>query len=163
MSLSGREITAQLLTLLDEAFDNTKASWTFYTESSSTAGFFGALSATSAENANRSPLGTSLAAEIQHVIFAMKATATLIRGEAVSADAEQWRESWQVSELDETAWREMQSSLRRTHEELREVIKRCSTANKESFAHASGIVAHVAYHLGAVKQKLAAIRTEESS
>ena len=159
MPLSESEITTQLLTLLDEAFDNTEASWTYYTESSAAAGFLGALSAMTVENANCSPLSTSIAAEIQHVTFAMNVAAALIRGEEIAVDAEQWGESWKVPKLDETAWSEMQGSLRQVYGELRQAIERYATASNASFAHASGVVAHVAYHLGSVKQKFAAIRT----
>ena len=163
MPLSEREVTTQLLTLLDEAFDNTEASWTYYTESSATAGFLGALSATTVENANGSPLSTSLAAEVQHVTFAMNVAGALIRGEEVSVDAQQWRESWKAAELDETAWLAMQGSLRRAYGRLRLAIERHATAGAASFAHASGVVAHVAYHLGSVKQKIAAIRVGDGS
>lgn len=159
MAVSEHNIAEQFLKLLDEAFENPQTSWRYFTDASPTAGYFGALRSITARDANRAVSGTSIAAQIQHLAFSMQASSAAFAGQADSPTAEAWRASWQIAPLDDDSWNDLQDALRAAYRELREAIARGSTANAESFGDALGVIAHVAYHLGAVQQKLAAIKT----
>ena len=157
MPLSESELSKQLQSLLDEAFDNEKMEWTYFTAPSPTGGLLGAIGSVSAVQACLAPLKKSLAAEVSHIAFAMRVAATLLKGGETADDAETWRASWRTPRLDDPAWIDLQRMLRSEYQSLRQAIGDHATDTHEAFGHASGVVAHVAYHLGSIKQKLAAL------
>lgn len=151
-----REAIGQLTAVLDEAFEHPPKPWSYFTDPSPDAGYIGTLAKLSAAEAREVVGGTSIAGQVQHVIFAMEASAAFIQGNPDSPSLEQWQQSWQVQELDDTAWAQMQQDLRDAYQRLRRVIESDGTASAQSFGGAIGAIAHVAYHLGAIKQKIAA-------
>lgn len=143
----------QLLAVLSEAFDGPKESWSYFTDSGAQAGFFGSLVGVSAGDASRTWGGTTLAAHVRHVEFSVGASAAWIRGDRSSKN---WSESWSVSVVDDAAWKRLQQGLRSAYADLCEAIRARGAADVESLGGVVAAVAHCAYHLGAVRQKLAA-------
>lgn len=57
--------------------------------------------------------------------------------------------------VDDAAWSRMQEQLRSEFKNLRQVIESYASSGVEAFGGAIAAVAHVAYHLGAIRQKVA--------
>ena len=75
-----------------------------------------------------------------------------IRGDRTRND---WQESWSVRAVDEAGWARMREQMREKYENLRRVIEAQGASGVEALGGAVGAVAHMAYHLGAIRQKVA--------
>jgi hypothetical protein len=65
----------------------------------------------------------------------------------------QSRDSWQVRIVDESRWRDLLRQLRDAHREVVSGIKNFDDWNEENrLGDALAVVAHTAYHLGAIRQ-----------
>lgn len=152
-------VIEQLLMILDEAFSDAPKPWVYFTDPSPDSTYFGVLSTVDVATAIR-PIGrTSIAAQINHVIFAMRASSASIQGDPESPGLEQWQQSWQITDLDAGTWRQMQTQLRSAYNDLRRTIETHGVSHIQSLGTAIGAIAHVAYHLGAIKQKIAIVKT----
>lgn len=90
-----------------------------------------------------------------HEVFALEAATAWIRGDRTPR---KWRESWRVSAVDEPAWTRLREDLRREYTELSGAIERHAASGEEAMGGAIGAIAHAAYHLGAIRQKLGVMR-----
>ncbi len=81
----------------------------------------------------------------------MDATAAWIRGDRNGRD---WKESWKITTVDEEAWTRLVRELRRQYDQLRQTIHSHALDGEEAFGGAVAAIAHLAYHLGAVRQKI---------
>jgi len=73
-----------------------------------------------------------------------------------------WNRSWSVTTVDEPAWAALRESLRDRFEELARAIEEQAPADDESLATTMAAIAHAAYHLGAIRQRLAMAGTPPS-
>lgn len=149
-------VIGQLLAVLREALEGPPERWSYFTNNRPDAGMFGTLAPINAADASRPLAGTSIAAHTHHVMWGMGATSAWIRGDRSRRN---WKESWQVSTVDETAWKRLLDDLRQRYEELRQTTASHAMSGEEAFGGAIAAIAHVAYHLGAIRQKLAALRS----
>lgn len=148
-------VMAQLLAVLREALEGPPQRWSYFTDNSPDAGVFGTLAPLGAADASRPVAGTSVAAHVHHVAWAMEATSAWIRGDRSRRN---WKESWSVSAVDDAAWKRLLEELRRRYEELQQTIQAHALDGEEAFGGTVGAIAHVAYHLGAIRQKVAVQR-----
>ena len=153
--LSLTDATGQLLAVLREAFEGA-GQWSYFTDHGADAGLFGTLDKLSAADASRPAGGTTVAAHAHHVAFGLGAAAAWVRGDRSPSD---WAQSWRVSTVDDAAWARLRGELRRGYEDLYRAIESHAASGVEAFGGAVGAVAHAAYHLGAIRQKVAHART----
>ena len=153
--LETRAIVERLLAVLDEAAEGASGPATYFVDNRPGSGLFGSLLALDAADASRAVAGTSVAAHVHHVAFAMRASADWIAGDRTPRD---WGASWQVSSVDAVAWTLLVERLRQEYRGLRVAIESGAVADEDSFGEAVGSIAHVAYHLGSIRQKLAVLR-----
>jgi hypothetical protein len=99
--------------------------------------------------------GSSIAAHVHHVVFSLEASTAWIRGDRSSRD---WQQSWSVGAVDDAAWARLQEQLRTGYGALRRAIEQQAASSVEAAGGAVGTVAHMAYHLGAIRQKAALLR-----
>lgn len=154
-SIAMDEAVAQLRAVLHEAFEGPPEKWSYFTDNAPNAGWLGTLDGVTAAEASRAVAGTSIAAHVYHAAFALDASTAWIRRERTPRN---WRESWRVQAADETQWRALVADLRAKYEALARAIDSHAGATVEGFGGAVGAIAHAAYHLGAVRQKLGVIR-----
>jgi hypothetical protein len=154
--LSMAVVTGQLLAVLREAFEGPPGGGSYFTDSGPEAGWFGTLARVTAEQASRPWGGSTIAAHTHHMAFSVEASTAWILGERKSLD---WDESWSVKTVDAAAWSRLQEELRRGYERLRDAIQAHASDGEDAVGGAVGVVAHAAYHLGAVRQKIMLGRT----
>lgn len=144
-----------LLTTLEEAFDNGHGYFLDKGDS-----LFETLATICAEDASQ-PLGPrsgNIAAKVNHVRFYLDAiAANAAAGEYIPVD---WESSWAVGTVTETVWQDLIARLRTTYDGLKGFIAANDTWNAMMVGGAFGIVAHTVYHLGEIRQALAAIKPQ---
>ncbi|MEZ4499184.1 MAG: hypothetical protein R2839_03765 [Thermomicrobiales bacterium] len=94
--------------------------------------------------------GSAISAQVNHTRFYLDALLDLVRtGEQRSLD---WESSWQVREVDETAWQELVADLRRAYDEVRALADSFDQWNLYTIGGAFGIVGITACQFGQVRE-----------
>lgn len=151
-TVTAPEVVGQLLAVLGEAFEGSQQPSSYFTDGPADTALLGTLAKLSAKQASQPVGGTSVAAHVHHVTFGLGASIAWIGGDRSPRD---WQESWQVKTVDDKAWTRLQGQLRDRYQELRQAINARAAADAETFRGALGAFAHVVYHLGAIRQKIA--------
>ncbi len=153
MAVIGMDVVlGQIIGVLEEAFEGPRQSWSYFTDSGKDSGLLGTLERLSAGEASRVLGRTSIAAHVHHVIFGLRASAAWIEGDRTTR---KWSVSWSLMEADDAEWRRMQEALRSGYRDLRRDVEIYAATSAESMGGVIGALAHVAYHLGAIRQKVA--------
>lgn len=151
--LPGASITMHLLNVLREGIDGASGPSPYFVDTRPGTGLSGTLTNMSASDASRLLGGTTIAAHVYHVAFGMRAAAAAIVGDDTQWD---WAESWRVTSVDDAAWTELRKRLDREYDSLRRSIQLHALSGDDRFGEAIGAITHVAYHLGAIRQKMLA-------
>jgi hypothetical protein len=111
------------------------------------------------------PLGPgsgTIAAKVNHIRFYVDAVLTNARaGEFVPAD---WESSWAVQTVTDEEWADLVARLKATFAEFQQLAGGNDLWPEPVLGGAFGIVIHTGYHLGEIRQALAALRqTAEAS
>ena len=146
-----KEIVEQVLGVLAEAFEGPHESWSYFTDTGRDGGLFGTLDRLDARTASRRLGRTSIAAHVNHVTFGLHASARWIEGDRTTHSL---AESWTVSTVDDREWHRVREQLRAAYTDMRRVIEIFAMESEEAMAGAVGALAHAAYHLGAIRQKV---------
>jgi hypothetical protein len=147
----------QIVAVLREGFEGPAQSLSYYLDGPE-AGLRNTLAALSAEEASRSWGGNSVAAHAHHILFSFHAFGAYIAGDRTQKD---WNQSWAVSTVDAASWEALQRDLGRAYEDLLAAIE--ANPRKGGDRGAVAAATHLAYHVGAIRQKLAASRNEVGS
>ena len=81
----------------------------------------------------------------------MDATAAWTRGDRKGLD---WKERGKITTVDKEAWTRLVGELRRQYDQLRQTIHSHALDGEEAFGGTVAAIAHLASHLGAVRQKI---------
>jgi hypothetical protein len=149
--VSVHDAVGQLQAVRREAFEGA-ATWSYFTDHGADAELFGTLDKLSAAEGSEVRGGSSVAAHAGHVLFSLDASAAWIRGDRTRKD---WASNWGSGAVNEAAWSRLRGQLREKYQELRQAIETQAAASVEALGGAVGAVAHMAYHQGAIKQKVA--------
>jgi hypothetical protein len=122
-------------------------------------GLLRSLAALSAADASRSTNdGATIAAHAQHVRYGLSLmNEWAAAGGDPFADA-RWDEAWKISAVDDAQWSEIRSGLRDEASRWLDVLKTPREVADVELAGLVASVAHIAYHLGAIRQIHKAVR-----
>ena len=155
MSATPAAVTVSLLTrMLREAFDGPPGPWTYFTDTSPGTGAFGTISSLSAVQASErgGPGRTTIAGHINHLSSSLALSTLGLRGQSTSRDRGR---SWTVTTVDDAGWADLQARLRREYQSLLVAVETHAVWDEDALGVAIGAIAHSAYHLGAIRQRLA--------
>jgi hypothetical protein len=141
----------QLSAVLREALEGPRERWSYFTDTGAGAGLLSTLSRLSAAEASQVLGETSVAAHVAHVVFGLEASARWIEGDRTTRN---WKESWSVTVVDDESWARLRDRVHRGYVELQAAITRYAATSPEAMGGALGALAHAAYHLGAIRQKV---------
>jgi len=143
-----------LVRMLREAFEGPPGPWTYFTDTSSGTGVFGTIGGLSAAAASLpgGPGGTTIAGHVHHLSSSVALSTKGLRGEPTSRDRSR---SWTVSVVDDAAWAALRTRLREEYDRLVVAVEMHARWDEDALGVALGAVAHTAYHLGAIRQRLA--------
>ncbi|MGH7561631.1 MAG: DinB family protein [Gemmatimonadales bacterium] len=159
-TLPPARIVRQLRDVLHEAFEGSPHPWTYFTDNGpagTPGGIFGAIDGIDADRASRpvGPSGSTIAGHVHHLAFSAEASTAWIRGDRSPRD---WNESWRVTTVSPEDWAALMQELRRQYDELQAAIEDAALDGEEAFGGAVGVVAHAAYHLAHIRQKVSETR-----
>ena len=155
MSATPAAVTVSLLTrMLREAFDGPPGPWTYFTDTSPGTGAFGTINSLSAVQASErgGPGRTTIAGHINHLSSSLALSTLGLRGQSTSRDRGR---SWTVTTVDDAGWADLQARLRREYQSLLVAVETHAVWDEDALGVAIGAIAHAAYHLGAIRQRLA--------
>src|SRR6187401_2123646 len=148
-----KDLGTSLGLLFSELTDGTRDKGKAFILNTGDAGLLKSLDKLSAADASRSVNeGATIAAHAQHVRYGLSLMNRWGReGGNPFADA-RWDEAWKVSTVDAGAWREIREGLRDEAHRWLDFLKTPRQVIDIELAGMIGSIAHLAYHLGAIRQ-----------
>ena len=121
-------------------------------------GLLGALDSLSAGEASElGANGSSVAAHVDHLRYGLNLMNRWNTGENPFASAD-WSESWRRTTVDDEAWAARRRQLRDEATRWKQVLATPPAVSEVELAGIIGSIAHMAYHLGAIRQMQPALR-----
>jgi hypothetical protein len=125
-----------------------------YMLNSGDAGLLRSLDRISAEAASRPTAhgGASIAAHVDHICYGLDLMLLWSDGEADPWCTADWSASWRRTVVTDTEWAALRTRLRETTRRWREALQRPRTMSALELNGVIASIAHLAYHLGAIRQ-----------
>src|SRR3982751_6850566 len=118
-------------------------------------GFFSTLEKLSATDVSREINATTIAAQTEHAKFYLDRLCEFIGGRAERVN---WEDSWLIDDVNEQEWDALLLAMKRAYENALKCIASTSDWDTSKAGMAIGLIAHTAYHLGAVRQIAKSVR-----
>lgn len=116
-------------------------------------GLLHALDQLSAESASRTVTGgATIAAHTDHVRYGLELLNRWASGEASPWKTADWTASWRKQAVTDDEWRRLRADLRREAEVWQRHLGSIGGLSDTAMKWVAGSVAHLAYHLGAIRQ-----------
>ena len=112
-------------------------------------GLFSTLEELSAEQASRELEGTTVAAQSEHAKFYLDRLCEFINGRTEPVN---WDDSWLIEDVDDAEWTALQTAVRKAYMNSLQCLAGPHDWTQVQVGMAIGLVAHTAYHLGAIRQ-----------
>lgn len=112
-------------------------------------GVFATLEALSAEAASKEFHGTTVAAQTEHAKFYLDRLGEYINGRTEPVN---WEDSWLIETVNDTEWDALRASVRKAYENSLRCLAEERIWTEMQIGMAMGMIAHSAYHLGAIRQ-----------
>jgi hypothetical protein len=139
--------------MLREAFEGPPGPWTYFTDTTPGTGVFATIGGLSAAQASvvGGPGGSTIAGHVHHICSSVGLSTQGLRGEPASRDRSR---SWTVSTVDDVEWAALRARLRDEYQGLLVAVEIRSEWDEDTLGVAIGAIAHTAYHLGAIRQRM---------
>jgi hypothetical protein len=154
--IAQRDFTKNLIALLKETFEGPSSdSGSSYLENG--AGLFQTLDALTAETASLEPYAgaPTIAAHCAHLAYYVSVNHNYAMGREQRVD---WPSSWRLRQIGDPEWEELKGSIRREYDALIETLESLETWGVQELGEILPIVAHTAYHLGAIRHAVKHLR-----
>ena len=150
---SAHLVSSQLANLLREAFAGPPGPWTYFTDNRPGVGILSTVEALSATEASAAltPGGATIAGHVHHVRASLAGSTELIVKKRASRDR---TGTWTVTRVTDAEWKQLHGALRAQYEMSLQTIQSRMDWDEDGLGAAAGAVAHAAYHLGAIRQRL---------
>jgi hypothetical protein len=158
--ISVKRIKTPILKCLEETFSNVQG---IYLDKGTT--LFETLDGVSAAEASQaiSANSATIAAQVEHVRLYLDVLDAYMRTN--EEQETNWREIWEtVREVTPAEWDDLKRRLRESHQRVISTINSFDTWDgKYDVFGALSVLTHTAYHLGGIRQAIAAIKTNQSA
>jgi len=146
------DISPVLTRLFSELVDGAAASGAFILNTGDI-GLLRSLEKVPAAEASRSVNdGATIAAHAQHLRYGLSLMNQWAREGGNPFANAKWDEAWKVSAVDAREWEEIRTGLAHEAHRWLEALKSPRDVSEVELAGVAGSVAHLAYHLGAIRQ-----------
>jgi hypothetical protein len=147
------DVSPALALLFTELVDGTSGKQGAFILNSGDLGLLRSIDKISAADASHSVNGgATIAAHALHLSYGLSLMNRWAReGGDPFADAT-WDAAWKISNVDEARWTEIRTGLREEAHRWRDTLKTPREVTGAELAGIIGSIAHLAYHLGAVRQ-----------
>ena len=150
--IAADDFTKNLLLLLRETFEGPPGgSGSAYLEAGT--GLFQTLDGITAAAASRPPRpgGATIAAHAAHLAYYVRVNHNYAFGRAQEVD---WASSWRLQQVGDREWQEVRANVRREYAALMASLESLATWDDQQVGDSLAIVAHTAYHLGAIRHAM---------
>ncbi len=153
------DISAALTLLFSELVDGATRHGGAYILNSGDDGLIRSLDRlTAAEASQSTPGGATIAAHVEHVRYGLALMNTWARrGGNPFADA-RWDEAWKTTAVDDDEWSGIRTGVRDEAHQWLEILRAPREVDADGLYGMIASLAHLAYHLGAIRQISAAAR-----
>jgi hypothetical protein len=141
--------TKTLFALLGETFEGPGGN-TYLDQG---AGLFQTLDSVTAETASHVPAvgAQTVAAHCAHLAYYMRVNHNGVLEQEQHPD---WTSSWRLQQVGDREWEELKGRVRHEYDALIVTLKSLETWGPQQMGDSMAIVAHTAYHLGAIRHAL---------
>jgi hypothetical protein len=150
ITVSAPHFTDNLFAVLEETFARTRG---IYLDGG--ADLFATLAELSAEEASRNVHGTTIAAQVFHTAFYMRAMDRYFEGFEGKTD---WEESWTTRTVTRAEWERLRAQLRDDYDRATRKLRAVTNWDEAALDFGMTVAVHSAYHLGAVRQLAKAVK-----
>lgn len=119
-------------------------------------GLIPALAEISAAEASRHFHGTTAAAQAEHAKFYLDRIVEYLQGKG--QEKVNWEQSWLIETVNEEEWNALRNAVRLSYESVLRCIAGIEKWDSDNIGDAIVIIAHTAYHLGAIRQIIKAAK-----
>ena len=149
--MNTRDITATLATLFSELVYGAPRSGA-YMLNPGDAGLLTSLDSLSAAAASATDSGGApIAAHVDHLCYGLSLMNRWSAGENPWDDAD-WRPSWRRSRVNDAEWRQLRADLGEEAHRWLQAMREPRDVDETELNGIIGSIAHLAYHLGAIRQ-----------
>src|SRR5260221_4842512 len=96
--------------------------------------------------------GASIAAHVDHLRYGMSLLNQWARGALPQGQETDWTASWRKNRVSDAEWQALRDQLRKEADAWAEVLGTPREVSDVEAGWMAGSVAHIAYHLGAIRQ-----------
>ena len=112
-------------------------------------GFFTTIDALSAEQVSHEFGDTTIVAQIEHAKFYLDRLCEFIGGRTERVN---WEDSWLIETVNDEEWTALRSTVKKAYENALKCLATTDSWDTSKAGMAIGLIAHSAYHLGAIRQ-----------
>ena len=123
-------------------------------------GVFPTLDPLSAAQVSTEVNGITIAAHTEHFKFYLDRLCEFIKGRT---EAVNWEQSWLIDEVNDEEWNHLRDGMRKSYEAALRCLAEVETWNERNAGEAIAIVTHTAYHLGAIRHMMKAVKENENN
>ena len=123
-------------------------------------GVFSTLDALSAEQVSRYTNGSTVAAHTEHAKFYLDRICEFMNGRTEKVN---WEQSWLIETVNEIEWDFLREGVRKSYEGAVRCFVEIETWNDDNIGEAIAIIAHTAYHLGAMRHIMKSVKHDENN
>jgi hypothetical protein len=150
ITMNTQSIATSLRTILGEMLDGPTASG--YLLNHNDPGLIRSLDRLSAKSASAThDGGASIAAHVDHLRYGFSLMNRWAAGENPYGDAE-WTVSWRRNVVSDAEWAKLRADFTREAKQLLDVVAKPREVNDEELNGIIGNLAHLGYHIGAIRQ-----------
>lgn len=117
-------------------------------------GIISTLEKLSAEAVSKEINGTTVAAQTEHAKFYLDRLCEFIGGRTERVN---WEDSWLIEDVNATEWDALRAGVRKSYENALRCFAENQNWSEDNVGMAMGMLAHTAYHLGAIRQLAKAV------
>jgi hypothetical protein len=143
------DITTTLTTLFAELVEG--APQECYILNRGDLGLLRSLDKLSAADASQAATGATIAAHVDHLRYGLSLMNRWAAGENPWSDAD-WSASWRITSVSEPEWEELRAKLRTEAHRWLSALRSPRDVTTIELNGIVGTIAHLAYHLGAIRQ-----------
>ena len=152
-TINQEDFTTALSILFRETFEGmpTKEEQVYLAHNT---GIFSTLGSLSAEQASTEINGATIAAHSEHARFYIELLDNYLNRDMRVID---FKQSWKVTTVNDDEWDDLREKIAKLYGKTSETLEKNDVWGLDTITVAMGIVAHTAYHLGAIRQIAKAI------
>ncbi len=113
------------------------------------AGVFPTLERLSAADVSKEIGATTIVAHTEHFKFYLDRLCEFVNGRTEPVN---WEQSWLIEDVNEEEWKALLESVKKSYQGVLRCLAEMQDHNENQIGMTMGMLAHTAYHLGAIRQ-----------